>query len=545
MSSTDDPRREKPLDPQDPGATKASARSEDLTGRDRIASNVLYSWAGHLVFIAAGFVMPRMIDHHVGQFSLGIWDFCWSFVHYLTLASLGVGSSVNRYVAKYRAAGDTEGLRKTLSSVFCIQLAIAGFIFAATAVLTWAMPLFFGDRLGEEVTVARWVVGLLGVSLGVEMAFDSFRGIMTGSHRWDLHNGINATSRAVEVAVMIGALSLGGGLRSLGIAHLAIVFTTELVRMGLAFRVCPELTLRFRYAEWPQAKKMLLFGCKVVVASIPALVLVQSTNVLVVTFIGPAALAVFSRPISLVRHVKTFVNKFSYVLTPTAGSLQGCGKGDEIRQFLVDTTRFGVALTLPMILFLSIYGDLILRAWMGPDYESGVVLIVFAAGYLLPISQHSTMRILIGMNLHGRVASVALATAAVSFLVGAGVVHLLGWTLLNAAFLVAIPITLSEGVVVPVYACRKVGVPLLRFVRETLVVPVLCGIAFTVPLVSSRILFPDAPLTAFLTGGCTGGFVLGALYWLTILPDRLREKITTKVKRRFGPGRSPAEGRCT
>ena len=87
-----------------------------------MARNVLSSWGGHVVFVLAGFVMPRLIDVRIGQVSLGLWDFSWSMVSYFGLAQVGVGSSVNRYVAKYRAANDVESLNRTVSSVNVIQM---------------------------------------------------------------------------------------------------------------------------------------------------------------------------------------------------------------------------------------------------------------------------------------------------------------------------------------------------------------------------------------------------------------------------------------
>src|SRR6476469_9566988 len=87
-----------------PGAgTVAAPAGDDLTGRDRFVWNVLASWAGHFVFIIAGFIMPRQIDRYVGQVGLGVWDFGWTAVNYFFIAQIGVGVSVNRYVARYRA----------------------------------------------------------------------------------------------------------------------------------------------------------------------------------------------------------------------------------------------------------------------------------------------------------------------------------------------------------------------------------------------------------------------------------------------------------
>ena len=82
--------------------TTSATASEDGAGRDRLIRNVLSSWGGHIVFIVAGFLMPRMMDHYVGQRLLGVWDLGWSIVSYFELAQIGMGSSVNRFVAKYR-----------------------------------------------------------------------------------------------------------------------------------------------------------------------------------------------------------------------------------------------------------------------------------------------------------------------------------------------------------------------------------------------------------------------------------------------------------
>ena len=82
----------------------------DLSGRNRLFRNVLSSWAGHLVFIISGFIMPRMIDTHAGQSGLGVWDFGWSLVSYFGFVQAGICSSVNRYMAKYRAVNDVQSV---------------------------------------------------------------------------------------------------------------------------------------------------------------------------------------------------------------------------------------------------------------------------------------------------------------------------------------------------------------------------------------------------------------------------------------------------
>ena len=117
----------------------------DVSGRDRMAWNVLTSWGAHVIFVISGFIMPRLIDHEVGQRALGIWDFGWSLVSYFELAQVGIGSSGNRFVAKYRAVHDTAGLNRAISTMTAIQI-VAGLVVAvATAVMVYVLPGWFGD----------------------------------------------------------------------------------------------------------------------------------------------------------------------------------------------------------------------------------------------------------------------------------------------------------------------------------------------------------------------------------------------------------------
>ncbi len=71
------------------------SKKEDLTGRERLISNTLWGWGSYAVVLVIGFIMPRLIDRRLGQVELGIWDFSWSLISYLSYSSLGIGSSIN------------------------------------------------------------------------------------------------------------------------------------------------------------------------------------------------------------------------------------------------------------------------------------------------------------------------------------------------------------------------------------------------------------------------------------------------------------------
>lgn len=517
---------EPPAEPALAGAEGESAGSaEDLTGRDRIAWNVLTSWGGYLVEIVTGFVLPRLMDQQIGQTALGVWDFSWSCVAYFRLAQIGVANATSRYLARYRAMRDEEGLRMVASSTLGVSTGVALVVLLLTALVTWAVPLFFGSRVGDQTVAAQWVVALLGAGLAFNYQCEVFSGVLTGSHRWDLHNALTAGSQVCIAAAMIATLYLGGGLMGIALAHTGGVVLGELARMVVAYRVCPELKLRPSYFSRAQARRMLHFGAKASVAALARLLLTQANQIIVASHMGPAALALYARPNALLRVSENLVGKLAFVLGPTASSLQGAGRQAEIRELVFKGTRAATALVVPMTLGLVILGGPLLLVWMGPRYDQGLILTILALASAPTLAHRPAMSIMMGLNLHGYIAFASLAAAIVGVTLSIVNVKVLGLGLLGAALAIAIPQLVMTGFVAPVYVCRRLDIPLRDFVREGYARPLVCGIPFALVLLASRIGFAGRPALALLVGSMLGSLVLVPLYWKFVLPYQVRRMV--------------------
>ena len=514
-----------------PPLSSESKQETDITGQSRLLGNLLHSWGGYVVVFVAGFIMPRVMDKHLGQFHLGIWDFSWSFVSYLSLARLDIGSSINRYVAKYRAEGDDYKLSSLITTVLLLQIITAGFVVLCTCLIVLWLPDLFGERLGEETSNARWVVGLLGLALAIRMANGTSSGIMTGYHRWDMHNIINTASRMIEVAIMWVALLGGFGLITLAIILFTVGSVTELLRFKLSRSLCPNITIRFAFFSWDRVREVVRFGMKTFIFELPPLYLVQTTNIFIVNQLGLAQLAVFARSIALVRHVETFSSKFAYILSPVAGSLQAMGRDEELRGFFLRTSQYGVAFAFPIFAFLMVNGDVVLRLWMGEEYIYGMPLAILAAGYLFPTSLNSVREVLKGLNLHGRIGIVTLSLSVICFLVGVITVNFFYWSLEVAALLVAIPLGVSLGIAPSVYACKKLKIRYRDYVRSTFFIPFVANIFFVCFMITSRKIFPDDVALHVLAGLLPGGLCLLLLYNKYIFSYDFKRRIINKIFR--------------
>jgi O-antigen/teichoic acid export membrane protein len=529
--------------PSDPSDEVDTPRDEkrvggpDRTGRERLVRNVVSSWAGYLVMVVMGFIYPRIMDQKLGQETLGLWDFGWSVVAYFGVVQLGTSSSVNRQVARYRAQGDSRGVRRVVSCVLGLNLLAGAVAVIATAAAVALVPSLLHANDAATIADARWVVAFLGLTVASELSFTAFQGVISGCHRFDLQSAITAGFETANALAVTVALLLGGGLRILTFIVLVSELATEVARVACAYRICPELKVGWSHVDLEMTKHVLRFNVKDLLSSLSQMLLVQGNKVILASSLGPAALAVFSRPLALIKIAETFTNKFAYVLTPTASSLQGSGEHEELRRLLVQATRFAAALVLPMVVGLTVLGEPLMLVWMGPRYQPGPFFAVLALGSLASLASRPAATIMLGLNRHGRLGLAAAATALLGLAMGLLNSLVLGWGLLGTALAIAVPTTIL-GIISNVYSCRQVGVTLSDYFRNAWLAPAACSAVFAVVLAASRVTFADRPLAAVASGCLSGGVILALLYWRFVVPDSIRRQLSTRLEGLLRRGRS-------
>jgi O-antigen/teichoic acid export membrane protein len=434
---------------------------------------------------------------------------------------VGIASSVNRYVAHYRATGDTEGLNRTVSSVTCVLAVMAALIVALGVGATFVVSAFLGDLSAEAVTDAQWLVVLIAAGGAVEVALSGYAGVLTGCYRHGVANAIGAGGVAVATAAMVLSLAWGGGLVSLGVINLCGEVLRTVAICAAAYWVCPGLRVHFSLARWSAVRQLVAFGGKTLMFSAAALIQNQGASIIIVAFLGPMVLALWSRSMALIRNTMAIVQRFSVVITPTASSLQAMGKMEEMRDVLVTAGRYGAYITVPIIVVLMTLGDPILNVWMGANYEQGLVLAILAAGHIGILTQRSAFNVLVGLNAHGRVGLVNMAAAISSVGLMAVALGLLRSGLPGVAAAMTAPLTLA-GFYMPMHTCRLLGIPFGQYLIRVLKGPVLCALPLAACCGISRIVFSDQHLWALLCGLLTGGVALAPFYWRFALPATLK-----------------------
>jgi O-antigen/teichoic acid export membrane protein len=500
------------------------------------------NWVWYVFIVVTGFIIPRLIDWNQGRELLGVWDLSWSFVVYVQMLGLSVGSAVSRYVARFRSASDWGRLNTTVNTslaMLTISAALGGVL---GGVFAWFVPVMLPSASTEVVTTARWVLLLLTVNSALQLPGGVFNGVITGYERFDWLNVIRIARDGGTMIVSCAVLLAGGGIVVVAAVVLTLEVVGEVAKIAVSRRLCPQLCLTIHSIRLPQAKELLAFGGKTAMQSIAQGGIYQGSSLLVAGFLGPAALAVYSRQRALVMHAMHFVKQYAQVFIPRSSSLDARSDFASLRAMLIRASRYGFFICLPIMLLLLILGDTLVEVWMGASYRSPIVLTTMVVGHLVFVPQMAAYSILMGMGRHGVPALQDIGAAAVSIVAGLIVLGS-GGGLVGAALAMTLPLTVSAGLLMPWYACRCLKLPYGRYLAAVVPGPLLSVIPAAGCLLVARVVLNGPVLTLGL-GVTTAGAVTLAIYWRFVLPLAFKEAIVRRISWRFRltPARTEAVG---
>jgi len=304
---------------------------------------------------------------------------------------------------------------------------------------------------------------------------------------------------------------------------------TETIRVTMAKRVYPHPMISWKSVDKKTMKEMIIFGIKNSLGGMARLIVLQTTALCLAAAAGPAALAVYARPVALFSHADKFISLYAFLLTPVAGSLQGLNRESELRELLLSSLQASFAMTIPAVVLLAGYGDAVIRLWMGDDYVVLALAPILGLAFLLPYAHAVAMRILVGVNAHGRVAVRSLLYSSVVLAICLTVAFKIGWTPIVAAVVVCVSLLAGPGISVVVGACKRFGVGFGDYFRDAVARPLLCNLPLIGIVAVSRIIDEDVTAIDAAIWGAVGGTTVLILYWFFIMPDSLRDKFRRRL----------------
>jgi O-antigen/teichoic acid export membrane protein len=284
----------------------------------------------------------------------------------------GAPSSMLRYVASARAAGDEEGVRRALGAGLRLALGVG-----AVAALALAAGLGSHFAKLDPVTAPAlrlmapvpMLAGCLWVLIQATLAAR-----VTRANFWV--RGVFEPSALFAAGVL--AWALGGGLRGLAVAYTCASACTLLVGVLVVRRIFRPAERR-RVLSAPPIQGFVRFSASLGVADLLNAVLQRADLVIVAAFAGPGSLAFYGAAEEITRVVANIRYAFDSIVAGMMSEALALKDRDRLRYGLRLVTRWVITAAAPITLTVMVLRVDLLTVYAGPSYAAGATALLVLA----------------------------------------------------------------------------------------------------------------------------------------------------------------------
>lgn len=508
----------------------------------RVLRNVVTNYLRFFLSGLVAFLLTPILVHLLGDGDYGLWVTVFSLTGYFGLFDQGIRPSLVRYVSRDHARGDHEGIARTLSSALGLNGALGVLIVLLTLVAAATFTRFLKIE-PAQVESARTIILIAGASLALGFPLGVFGAALSGLQRYDIANAIGIGIALVRAFAFVGVLRAGGGLVGLAWASLAMNLLGHFLSWVFVRRLLPQVRLG---AALVTRTHLALIGSYSGFAFLGALansIALQTDALVIAGFLGAAYVTPFAIAAGLVDNVRSLVFSATWVLSPTASELETHAEVDKLHAMVIAGAKYSVLVSWPVLWAIIVFGPNLLTAWVGARFvepgpgfgpalmppwdghrwaSTSTLITLLAVPTLVSLPQSAAVAVLFGVSRHKGVVGLSLLSALINLVLS------LLWVkplkLMGVALGTAVPLALVSGVLVAVYTCRTLELPLARYLREGMLRPGLVSLAFLAPALAVQALWRPAGWWALgaAVGGCWVVFVVVAWRWGADAAERQR-----------------------
>lgn len=493
--------------------------------RSQIKIGALLSYANMLIGnLIPLFYTPIMLQL-LGQSEYGLYKLATSAASYLTLASMGIGGAVSRYLIKARAEGGQEaeenvfGLFNTIFQVIAVAVCVIG------GILAFNLDVFYADALSAaELERMTLLVLILAVNTAVGFSATSHNAAVTSHERFLFVQVMNILSTSVAPIVNLVVLYMGFASIGMVISSLAV---NIVIRVAYVFYVRKAMGLRPRYNKMPVGllKEIFVFSFWIFLGNVVNQ-LYNATDTMIIGAIPALAtvgVAVYNVGATFSNMLSALATAVSNLFAPRANKMVFSGAtNEELTDFAIRIGRYQCYIVALVCSGFVAFGKPFISWYAGPDYMDAYwVAVLMMIPTSIPLVQSVALSITLAKNMH-QFRSVVYLLIAVINVVGTYIL-VQSHGIIGAALVTGAASILGQGLLMNWFYRKRVGLDIRRFWRSilrTLWVPV--GLCAGVLAVSRFVDF--SVLSVFFGGVAVYTAAYCGLHWLFTM-DRSEKEL--------------------
>lgn len=441
-------------------------------------------------------IMLRLL----GQAEYGLYSLSSSVIGYLSLLNFGLGSTIVRYVAKYRVENNKQKEQEIIGLFFSLYVVLAAAVVMGGIILSFCAPTFFSKGLtASEISKLKILILIMAANTAISFPISVFTSVIIAHERYIFSKCIDMLSTIAAPIANIIMLCLGFG--SIGMAAASMIIQFLMLPMSLFYSFKKlEIKPIFARTEISLLKEILGFSAFIFIGTIVDMLFWATDKVILGALTGTVIVAIYNVGATFNSIVEKLSTTISGVLTPRITSMvvKNASK-EEITELFIRIGRIQFLVIGLVVSGFITFGHPFVIIWAGEEYgESYVIALLTMIPLTIPLIQTVGKSIVIAQNKHQFRSIIYLIIAIVNVISTYLIVPYMGGV--GAALCSCISYIVGQGIIMNMYYYKVTGIDIIAFWRNILrmaIVPLILVLVYKC-IVFKIINFYN--LSAFLMG---------------------------------------------
>jgi O-antigen/teichoic acid export membrane protein len=433
---------------------------------NQVKMGVILSYVIIVLSNLLGLLLTPYMLRSLGKSEYGLYALIGAFVGYLSVLDFGLGNTIVRYVAKYRAEGDKKGEENFLATCMLVYVVIAVIVLCVGSVLWFYLDKVFQNSLTPaELDRGKIMFAILVVNLAVSLPGGAFASIMQGYEEFVFPRMVNIARLLLRTVVIVALLL--GGYKAIGIVVAETVFNLLIIGVNLAY-VFGRLKTKIRWHAFDKLLLLEVFGYSfwVFLNVIMDQIYWRVGQLVLGVMLGTAVVAVFAIGFQMVTCYMQFSTAISGVFLPRVTRMvTSNASGEELTDLMI---RIGRLQFISLGLLLGgfvVVGKAFVLLWAGPGYEDAwLIALLVMLSVTMPLVQNLGISILQAKKRHAFRSIICVVISVINF--GIGIWLTKHYGMMGMAWATALSLIVGQIIAINLYYHFSIGLNIPRFFKE-------------------------------------------------------------------------------
>lgn len=342
-----------------------------------IKAGAAISYVSIVLNIVVSLVYTPWMINTIGKSDYGIYSLVMSFLSYFLL-DFGLGSAISRFIAKYRAAGDKEGINRMFSVTTLVYLCLDIIIFATLAILYFFVSDIFVKLTPSEMETFRMAYIIAAFFSVSNFFFNPFTGAMMAFEYFVPLKMLDMAQRLGTVGLITLALFFGGDIHALVLVNGGMALAVSVCKFVFVKRNT-DITINFKFFDKNIARTLFGFSSWIFLINIAQRLRLNLIPSVLGVYSGTAEIALFAVGMNLEGFVFNFSNALNGLFIPKVSRMvqENAGDRSDVSKLMIKVGRIQLYVVGYIIIGLFGFGKSFIDLWIGKDYSDTYYIMVF------------------------------------------------------------------------------------------------------------------------------------------------------------------------